>query len=95
MVATGSTLRARLEEQGYVVVPGVVPQQNLAAAVADIWRHTGAEPHDPHTWYRPDLVRPAGMVQMYHYHRYGITGSIHGSTPPSPTCGGLSAYGSP
>jgi len=67
MVATGSSLRARLEDRGYVVVPGVVPQQNLAAAVADIWRHTGAEPHDPHTWYRPDLVRPAGMVQMYHY----------------------------
>jgi ectoine hydroxylase-related dioxygenase (phytanoyl-CoA dioxygenase family) len=64
---TRSPLRATLEERGYVVVPDVVPRENLQAVIDDIWRHTGADPADPETWYQPGLVRPTGMVQMYHY----------------------------
>ncbi|MFD2078987.1 Phytanoyl-CoA dioxygenase (PhyH) [Actinopolymorpha cephalotaxi] len=62
-----SKLRRRIDEQGYVVVPGVVPRKNVDAVVADIWRHTGADPADRSTWYAPDRIGPAGMVEMYHY----------------------------
>lgn len=67
MAVTKSARRARLEEAGYVVVPGVVPRENLEAVIADIWRHTGADPHDRESWYKPGLVAPTGMVEMYHY----------------------------
>jgi hypothetical protein len=49
------------------VVPQVVPKQNVAAVVADIWAHTGADPNDPETWYAPDRIAGTGMVEMYHY----------------------------
>ncbi|HVX46647.1 MAG TPA: phytanoyl-CoA dioxygenase family protein [Mycobacteriales bacterium] len=62
-----SDLRQQLETEGYAVVPGVVPKPNVDAVVADLWKHTGADPNDPSTWYRPDIIRPTGMVEMYHY----------------------------
>jgi ectoine hydroxylase-related dioxygenase (phytanoyl-CoA dioxygenase family) len=62
-----SELRRRVEEQGYVVVSAVVPPPLLEAVVADLYRHIGADPRERATWYRPGLVSPAGMVEMYHY----------------------------
>lgn len=62
-----ATLRKQLDEDGYVVVPGVVSKANVEAVVADIWEHTGADPNDSETWYAPDRIGPAGMVEMYHY----------------------------
>ena len=57
-----------LEADGYIVVPTGLPRSILEAVVDDIWRHTGATPHDPATWYQPTIIRPrAGMVEMYHY----------------------------
>ncbi len=67
MTTAVSLLRAQIEEQGYVVVPQVVPPENVAAVVADIWRHTGARPDDRESWYLPGVISPHGMVQMYHY----------------------------
>ena len=67
MATVVSPLRAQLEEQGYVVVPQVVPPENVAAVVADIWRHTGARLDDRESWYLPGIISPHGMVQMYHY----------------------------
>jgi hypothetical protein len=67
MSTTTSDLRTTIEEQGYVVVPGVVPQELTAAVVADIWAHTGARPDDPASWYAPGVIAPTGMVEMYHY----------------------------
>lgn len=68
-MATGthSALRSQLEEQGYVVVPNVVPKEKLEAVVADIWTHTGADPNDRESWYQPERIRYAGMIEMYHY----------------------------
>lgn len=60
-------LRAEIEQNGFVVVPGVVPQSQLDAVVADIHAHVGADPADRATWYRPGIVSGAGMVEMYQY----------------------------
>jgi len=62
-----STLRKQIDEQGYVVVPGVVPQADLHALIADIFAHVGADPGDRESWYRDDRISSAGMVEMYHY----------------------------
>lgn len=67
METVRSDLRSRLEEEGYIVVPQVVPKENVDAVVADIWRHTGASPDDRESWYQPSTIRPTGMVEMYHY----------------------------
>lgn len=62
-----SELRCQIEENGYVVVRGVVPRKNVDAVVADLWAHTGADPDRRETWYKPEVIRPTGMVEMYHY----------------------------
>ncbi len=67
MAITASSLRMAVERDGYVVVPNVVPPEELAAVVEDIWQHTGARPGDRESWYKPGLVSAAGMVEMYHY----------------------------
>lgn len=64
---TRSPLREQVEKNGYVVVPGVAPRENLQAVIADIWRHTGARPEDRESWYLPGVVSSAGMVEMYQY----------------------------
>jgi Phytanoyl-CoA dioxygenase (PhyH) len=66
-----------------------VPEENLQATIDDIWRHTGANPDDPATWYQRDVIRPVGMVEMYQYqsmwnnrqhpHLYEIFRAIHGT----------------
>jgi hypothetical protein len=67
MAVAVSTLRTKLEQDGYAVVPNVVPQKLLDAVVADIWQHTGADPNDRESWYKPGIVAPSGMVEMYQY----------------------------
>src|SRR5258708_12572725 len=56
-----------IAQPGYVIVHNVLPEENLAATIDDIWRHTGANPNDPDSWYRRDVIPPIGMVEMYHY----------------------------
>lgn len=67
MAIQTTALRSVVQRDGYVVVPNVVPSENLAAVVADIWRHTGASPDDRESWYKPDLISKNGMVEMYQY----------------------------
>ncbi len=67
MSQLSTDLRSTIESQGYVVVPGVVPKAKVDAVVEDIWRHTGARPDDPTSWYAPGVVAPTGMIEMYHY----------------------------
>ncbi len=67
MATTKSKLRAHIEEKGYVVVSEAVPPNLLDGVVEDIWRHVGAEPNDRESWYKPGIVAPTGMVEMYHY----------------------------
>lgn len=87
---TMSELRRQIEENGYVVVREVVPKENVEAVVADLWKHTGADPNDPETWYNPEVIKPTGMVEMYHYQSmwdnrqaqslYDVFAEIHGTT---------------
>jgi len=67
MAVTRSALRAEVEDNGYVVVPGVVPASQLEAVITDIFAHVGADRADRTSWYKPGLVSSAGMVEMYHY----------------------------
>lgn len=53
-------------ENGYVIVPNAVPQENLEAAVDAIWAFLGMDRNDPTDWYREPL-RPNGMVEMYQH----------------------------
>lgn len=62
-----SKLRAEIEDNGYAIVPNVVPKDLLDPVVEDIWRHTGADPNDRESWYKSGIVAPTGMVEMYHY----------------------------
>jgi hypothetical protein len=82
--------RSALEADGYVVLPTGLPASILEAVVDDIWRHAGATPDDPATWYQPATIRPRpGMVEMYHYQSmwdvrqhpavYGIFRGLHGT----------------
>lgn len=78
-----------ITKHGYVIIHNVLPKENLEATINDIWHHTGADPDDPDTWYRSDVIRPVGMVEMYHYqsmwnnrqdpHLYEIFRAIHGT----------------
>jgi ectoine hydroxylase-related dioxygenase (phytanoyl-CoA dioxygenase family) len=62
-----TVLRRQLDQEGYIVVPRVVPEDNLSAVIKDICRHTGADLNNPATWYKPSIINTHGMVEMYHY----------------------------
>jgi Phytanoyl-CoA dioxygenase (PhyH) len=78
-----------IQKYGYVIIHDAVPRENLEALVRDIWKHTGSDPSDPDSWYRPEVVRPVGMVEMYHYQSmwdnrqyprlYDVFRAIHGT----------------
>ena len=64
------------EENGYVMIPNAVPQENLDAAIAAVWEFLEMDPDDPGTWYgyRPrgggfwrSPISAAGMVEFYHH----------------------------
>ncbi len=67
MTVAQSEARRQLEKHGYIVVPNVVPRENLEAVLADIWAHTGARPDNRESWYQPERIRYAGMIEMYQY----------------------------
>lgn len=64
------------KENGYVVVPNAVPQENLDRLVNLIWEFEEKDPNDSSTWYKParreiqmkELVN-TGMVELYN-HQY-------------------------
>lgn len=53
-------------ENGYLVVPDAVPQENLDAVIAAIWEFLGLDPTDPEDWYHEPLT-PGGMIEMYQH----------------------------
>lgn len=53
-------------ENGYLVVPNAVPQENLDAVIAAIWDFLGLDPNDPEDWYHEPLT-PGGMIEMYQH----------------------------
>ena len=58
--------RAFWEENGYVVIPNAVPQENIDAMVETIWDFLGMDPNDPDDWYR-EPHRYGGMVEVYQH----------------------------
>jgi hypothetical protein len=79
----------QIVKYGYVIVHDAVPQENLRAVLRDVWNHTGANPDDPDSWYRPDVIRPNGMLEMHHYQSmwdnrqnpglYDVFRAVHGT----------------
>lgn len=70
--------KAFWEENGYVVVPNAVPQENLDAMIQAIWDFLEVDGRDPEQWYhhkprnRNDdsdrsPISIAGMVEMYQH----------------------------
>ena len=64
------------EENGYVVLPNAVPQENLDAMVAAIWEFLQIDPDDREGWYRYQPytrdnrcspISAAGMVEIYQH----------------------------
>jgi len=64
------------QENGYVVIPNAVQQENLNRMVETIWQFLDMDPDDSETWYkykpytRDDRSSPisgAGMVEMYQH----------------------------
>ena len=64
------------QENGYVVIPNAVQQENLDRMVETIWQFLDMDPDDSETWYkhkpytRDDRCSPisgAGMVEMYQH----------------------------
>jgi ectoine hydroxylase-related dioxygenase (phytanoyl-CoA dioxygenase family) len=56
------------EENGYVVVPNVVPKANLDAVVDVVWDFLQMDRNDPATWYsQPPWHSRAGMAHVYHH----------------------------
>src|SRR5438094_629472 len=45
---------AFFHENGYLVVPQIVPQGNLDAVIRAIWEFLEMDSDDPTTWYPPD-----------------------------------------
>src|SRR5215213_4918350 len=60
---------AFFRHNGYVVVPGAVPSENLSAAVDAIWEFLGVDRNDPSSWYRPPLQR-GGLVELYQHQAF-------------------------
>ncbi|MCB9155695.1 MAG: phytanoyl-CoA dioxygenase family protein [Caldilineaceae bacterium] len=58
--------RAFWEENGYVIIPNAVPQENLDAVIDAVWEFLQVDRNDPETWYSAPVSR-AGMLEMYHH----------------------------
>lgn len=56
------------EENGYVVVPNAVPQENLDRVIDVTWEFLEMDPNDPETWYTlPGWHSRTGMVQLFQH----------------------------
>jgi hypothetical protein len=53
------------QQQGYLVVSNVVPQENLDALLAVIWKFLEMDPNDPATWY--PLERKSSLVYLHQH----------------------------
>lgn len=54
------------DENGYVVVPHVVPPENLQAVITAVWEFLEMAPDDSSTWYPPDR---RGSLAHLHQHQ--------------------------
>ena len=58
--------REFFDEQGYLVVPQLIPREQVDAVVDAIWDFLDFDRDDPSDWSR-EPHRPNGMVEMYHH----------------------------
>ncbi len=58
--------RAFWQENGYVVIPDVVPAENLMATIDAIAEFTGKDMGDRRSWYQEPMVH-GGMINMNHH----------------------------
>ena len=54
------------EENGYLRVSNVVPQENLNAVIDALFDNLEMDKNNPDDWYRPPLP-PGGMIEMYQH----------------------------
>lgn len=54
------------DENGYILVPNAVPQENCQAVIDAIFENLGMDQNNPADWYRPPLS-PGGMLEMYQH----------------------------
>jgi hypothetical protein len=54
------------QENGYLRVRNVVPQENCDAAITMIWDYLGMDPNRPEDWYRDPLPK-GGMIEIYQH----------------------------
>lgn len=53
------------QREGYVIVPGVLSEQQAAEVRAAIWQHLGMDESDPGSWYRAGDLMKKVMVQLF------------------------------
>ncbi len=58
--------REFFEQQGYLLIPGVVPPAQCQAVINAAFDFLGMNPDDPDDWYRPPHS-PGGMIEMYQH----------------------------
>ena len=58
--------RAFFDQHGYLVVPDLIPREQVDAVVDAIWDFLDFDREDSSGWYRPPH-RHNGMVEMYHH----------------------------
>jgi Phytanoyl-CoA dioxygenase (PhyH) len=61
-------------ENGYVIIPDAVPQENLDAVINLLWEFQEMDSQDPNTWYRNPAraiqmveLKNSGMVEVYNH----------------------------
>jgi hypothetical protein len=69
MPILASVDHALFHAHGFLVVPDVVPQQNVRAAIDATCTFLGVEREHPHTWYRLDLGEN-GIVPFHHHQAF-------------------------
>ena len=58
--------REFFSEHGYLVVPQLIPREQVDAVVDAIWTFLDFDRNNPSDWYR-EPHRPNGMVELYHH----------------------------
>lgn len=53
-------------ENGYIVVPNAVPEQNRENLINTIFEFLGVDRNNPDTWYQPPVC-PSGNVEIYQH----------------------------
>jgi hypothetical protein len=58
--------RRFFDENGYVLVPGVIPVEDCEAVIDAVFTFLGMDRNDPTDWYRLPL-KPGGMIEIYQH----------------------------